>query len=460
MLINNTLKANILNFLFIVFASCFLGSMIIVYDIRAVALVGLIVFVLIAFTRKEYAFYFLLASRSIIDAFYNIEVAGGVRTTHYLGALVGILFIFYVLVEKHNIFRIGVNKYFLPFIFFSIIPIFFTKNIFNGFTDWFKMLQGFFILNMAILIVLSAGNDYKKRMNIICWCMIMALLLPAVMFLKNYVQGVHVVMGGIERYSTFGPIVNAFSYYLLAVFPICLFFYSNSMKKSEKLFWFVLMAILLLFIYKTNTRNVWIGIASLIFVWNLVRKNFKVIFSFLGVFILLVLYDTSVQDRFKDMHEIFSGKIFFDLNPRLLSQRIGIWQSNLHWFFYKSTIIEKLFGNGYDIKLKVPNLNPYSNDPIKAHNNYLTLLMTTGIFGLVTYYLYIFKLFQESFKLLRRTKDIYFKNLAQIFVSVLSTYVIVCFFTHMIYKVNFHYFFSALAGLVIAANILEDKNAS
>ncbi len=461
MLINNTLRASTLNSLFVVFASCFLGSMIIVYDIRAVALVGLVAFVLIAVTRKEYAFYFLLASRSIVDSFYNTEAAGGVRITHYLGALVAALFIIYVLIEKHNIFHLGVNKYLLLFAFLSAIPILFTKSMYNGFVDWFKMLQGFFIINLTIMVVLDTDTTIcKKRMNTICWCMIIALLLPSVLFLKNYVQGVHVVMGGVTRYSTFGPIVNAFSYYLLAVFPVCLFFYSNSMKKAEKVFWLVLMAILLFFIYKTYTRNVWIGVAVLILVWNLVRKNFKFVFPLLGVFILLVICDASVRDRFKDINEIFSGKSFYDLDPRLLSQRIGIWQSNLHWFFNKSTIIEKFFGNGYDVTLKIPNLNPWNDDPVMQHSNYLTLLMMTGICGLVAYYLFIFKLFQESLKLLRRTKDIYFKNLAQVFISVLSSYVMVCFFTHMIWKINFQYFFSALAGLIIAANYFEETDAN
>ncbi len=461
MFIKNSIRANIANLSICVFIAYLLSAMIITYDIKATALVGFVVFVLIAITRKEYAFYFLLASRSIIDSFYSAEAAGGVRITHYLGALVGVLLIIFVLIEKRNVFRVSVNKYLMLFALLSTIPILFTSSKYNGFVDWFKMLQGFFIINLTIMVVLDTDTTIcKKRMNIICWCMVLALLLPSVLFIKNYAQGVQVMMGGVARYSTFGSIVNAFSYYLLAIFPVCLFFYSNSTQRSRKLYWLVLMAILLLFVYETNTRNVWIGLATLIFVWNLVRRNYKVIYSFLGVFVVLLIFEPSIRDRFKDIYEIINAKSFYDLDPRLLSQRIGVWQSNLQWFFHKSNIIEKLFGNGYDVTLKIPNLNPWNDNPIMQHSNYLTLLMMTGIFGLVAYYLYIFKLFQVSFKVLRRTKDVYFKNLAQIFISVLSSYVIVCFFTHMIWKINFHYFFSALAGLIVAVEIFEETKAS
>lgn len=461
MLLNNTLRENILICLFVVFASCLLGSMIMVYDIMVIVPIGLVTLLLIIYTRIDYIFYFLLASRSIVDAFFNVESGGHIRITHLLGAFVGVIFIIYFMKVKYNVIRLGVNKFFLSFMGISVLPIFLTSNMFAGFADWFKLLQGFLFINLAAMVVLDTeGALCKKRMNIICWCMIMALLLPSILFLKNYFQGVHVEMGGIERYSTFGSVVNTFSYYLLAVFPICLFFYSNSVKKSEKIFWFVVMAILLFFIYKTYTRNVWIGIAILIFAWNLIRKNFKIIFCLLGVSILLIIFDDSVQDRFKDIFVFLEGKSFYELDPRLLSNRIGIWQENLRWFFQKSTIIEKLFGNGFDIARKIPNPHPYGIYGSEAHNNYLALLMNTGIFGLVTYCLYISCLVQESLKLLRRTKDIYFKNLAQIFMSVVFTYIVVCFFTHMIWKVNFQYFFSTLAGLVIAANILEEKNAS
>jgi hypothetical protein len=333
----------------------------------------------------------------------------------------------------------------------------------EGFASWLKLLQPILIINVTILVILAVENElFKKRVNAICWCTIAAFLIPFILFLKNYLQGTHNVMGGYERYSTIGSYTNLFSYYLFSTFPICLFFYSISTIRSRKIFWLVFMTILLFCVYKTYTRNIWIGVTILLLTWNLLRGNFKIIFPLIGMSGLFVIFSPDVRDRFGDLSVILDSlksKGFFSLDPQLLSGRIGNWQRNLYYFLYKTTLIEKLLGSGFDVKLAVSNLSilSYYADPNDEHSNYLTLLMNTGICGLFVYCLFIFKLFQESFKLLRKTKDFYIKNLAQIFISLLCAYVIVCCFTHMIWKINYQYYFSAFAGLVIAANILEDK---
>ena len=51
--------------------------------------------------------------------------------------------------------------------------------------------------------------------------------------------------------------------------------------------------------------------------------------------------------------EVLTGEGFFELDPRLLSNRIRVWQANIRYFLDESTIINKLIGNGYDIKLRI-----------------------------------------------------------------------------------------------------------
>ncbi|NOG43132.1 O-antigen ligase family protein [Candidatus Brocadia sinica] len=459
MLIKSAINEKSLNTFFVGLISCFFGIMILQYDFKAFAILGAMTFLLIFFTKIEYAFYFLLASRSIVDVFYDVEAAGDVRITQYMGVSVAALSLCYFLFSGYNVFRLSVNKVYGVFMGLSIIPIFFTQDFITGFGYWLKLLQGFLILNITILVVLKMEDkSYKKRMNAVCWCIIIALLIPFVLFLRNYLKGIHTELGGYIRYSTqdFGGYTNNFSYYLLAVFPIFLFFYSKSVKNSGKVLWFIILAIMLFIIYQTYTRNVWIGIAVLLLVWNLVRKNFKITVPVLCLIIFMAVFNPTVRDRFSDIYVILKTGSFFRLDPDLLSARIGIWQANFDYFLNYSTIIKKLFGNGFDIQSKIANLR--LKDSIPEHNNYLTLLMTTGICGLSVYSLYLFTLFRESFKLFRYTKQFYFKCLSVVFISVLFAYVIICFFTHMLWKINFQYYFSAFAGLVIAANILEEKN--
>ena len=111
-----------------------------------------------------------------------------------------------------------------------------------------------------------------------------------------------------------------------------------------------------------------------------------------------------------------------------------------------------MFGSGYDVYLKIGGYRSGRSGP--EHNNYLTLLMSTGIFGLTFYLFYIVKLFHESLRLLKNTTDVYLRNLARVFISLLVSYVIISSASHMLWKITYQYYFAVFSGLVIAGNIL------
>jgi hypothetical protein len=435
--------------------------MILEYGIKAFALLGLMSVFLVLVIKVEYVFYFLLASRGIIDELYDVEAMGNIRITQSIAIFIVVLFSSYFIITGYNIFRSGVNKVYLLFILITFSAVLASADLISAFGDWLKLLQIILILNMATIVVLKTeDHSYKKRIITIFWCIIIALFVPYISFLNNIIHGNYIMMKGYSRFADIGGYANSFSYSLLAAFPICLFFYTISSKRSKKIFWLVFMGIMLITIYKTYTRNVWIGVAIIFLTWNLIRKNFKLIVICLVAGIIIVSFNPEVRDRFSEFSEILSTENISNMDPKLLSGRVERWQTNLKYFINESTFIEKLFGNGFDVKSKVASIYLGIGDTAEhfEHNNYLTLLMNTGIFGLCTYCLFIFKMFEEAFKLLRRTHDIYFKTLAQIFISVLSSYVVISFFTHMLWKVNYQYYFCTLAGLVIAANILEEKN--
>jgi len=408
--------------------------------------------------KAEYTFYIILISRGIIDIYYNLEAAGNVRVTRILGILIIGLFSFYFISKRYHIFQLRINKIYGIFLLSSFIPVLFTYNLMSGFGNWLKINQGFFFLNMTILLVLAAKDGlYKKRISVLCWCITIAVLIPYMLFLKNIIHGQHEIRAGYIRYATFGSYGNFFSYCLLSLFPICLFFYSMSAKRKDKIIWFISILIIFITIYKTYTRNAWLGAIIILLTWCLLRKNLKGIFFIFGLCVLVFIFNPSVQDRFSDINKLFNNRIASSTeSDKLLSGRYSIWKSNIEYFIYNSSMTEKMFGNGYDVYEKVHVSHPYLED-INEHNNYLTLLMNTGICGLFLYSFFIFMLFRESFKLLLRTKEKYFKDFSQVFISVLFAYVIMCFSTAMILKTNYQYYFSVLAGFVIAANILEEK---
>jgi len=449
-----TIDSHGLNLFLTVLVAFVFGLLVLELNLNILIVFALGVFVVFFFTKTEYVFYFLLASRSIIDIFFNAEVSGGLRVTQVIGALVPSLILFYLIIARYNLFKLNINKIYGIFLFFAIFPIFFTQNLTFGFASWLKLLQGFVVFNMTIFLILRGGRElYQQKANRICWSIIIATVVPYILFIKNAVQGSYIISGGYARYADIGAYPNVFSYYLLAVFPVCLFQYSMAVKEKEKNIWRILMAFMLVTIYMTYTRNVWIGITVLLIVWYLLRKKHLIVFSIIAFCSTAIVFSSDVQRRLNDLYLIFQTKNFFDLDPTLLSSRVGIWQTNLNYFIAKSTFTEKFFGNGFDIADRVAVT--FLNQSIPEHSTYLTFLMATGVCGVFMYYSYIFELFREAFKLFRRAKEKYLKNLASIFIAFLFSYVITCAATHMMAKINFQYYFSALAGLVVAANIFE-----
>jgi len=441
---------------FAVLVAVFVGLTILTFDFKSIVILGLAAFAIFALVKMEYTFYFILAGRSVLDIFYQAETAGDVRITQFVAVIITVLFLFYFLTTRYNPLQTSVNKIYLAFLAFAILSVFLSKSPFSGFIDWLKLLQGFLFLNMTILLILKDGEDlYIKKIKAVCWSAIISLFIPYILFLKNVIQGVHIEMGGYERYFTFGSYANLFSYYLLAVFPFCIFLRSITSEKPKKMAWVIFMVLIILTIYKTYTRNVWLGIAVLLFVWNLIRKRTKLTLALIVFLILVMAFNPTVQDRLKDAYILLNSNSFYNMDPGLLSSRIGIWQSNVRYFMKESSLLNKLLGNGFDVQTET-TINDMAF-AMPEHNNYLTILMATGIIGLVLYCSYILKLLWEGLKLLRRTNAVYPKHIAQVFVPLVCAYLVVSFFTHMIWKLNFQYFFSVLAGIVVGINILDER---
>jgi hypothetical protein len=421
-------------------------------------------FVLFFFNRIEHAFYFLLIIRSVLDLFLYEYSFAGFSIPQLVGGLFSVLVAVYFVFSRYNIFALGINRIYGCFIFFSFLPVFLNKDFVLGMGYWLRWLQGFLVLNLTVLIIVKAGEAYKRKINMLCWGVILSIVLPYVLFTYNYINGITVVYKGVVRYFTYGTYENEFSYYMLAIFPYCLFLYSIADRSSKKIAWLISLLIMLYTIYINNTRNVWIGVSVILLVWAVVKKQYKVLFILLLLGALIVAFTPNVAHRMNDVVDVldvilYSDKGFFEWDPTLMNRRIGLWQNNLRYFLDESSYVEKLVGNGVE-NLKKNIVRVISGGARRGddeHNNYLILLMNTGLIGTTLYFVFFFKLFHESFKLLKETNDKYFKSIASIYIPVLCSYIVCGMGTHLITKLTYIYFFSILGGIVIAGNIITKR---
>lgn len=461
MLINKVINDKFFKLIIVGFISYYFGLMILQYDVKIIALLGLAVFVIIYFIKIEYAFYFIIISRTFVEVYYTLEVGEDVRLTQLIGTLLVSLFLFYfVVVNRENIFNLGVNKIYACFLILSIPAIFLSESLIYGIGYWFRLFQGFLFFNITILIVTSAGNElFKKKITIICLCVIIAILYPYFLFFENYIQG-NIILGTgkIDRYSEFAATYNHFSYFLFFVFPFCVLLRSATVKLKKTLLTIFIGVIIYTIFFLSFTRNIWIAFFVFLLTWNILKKKYLFISLIIGAAILMLMVNSVYRERLGDIYIVLSGGDFFKLDPMLFSGRVGTWQGNINHFFNHSTLMEKMFGNGFDIRYRVEL--PQTVKPMETHNNYIFLLMNTGIFGLIFYLLFLFRMFQESFRLLKRTKDIYLASIARIAICLLFGYVSISIVTHILLLLLAQYYFSIFLGFVIACNIIEKRRES
>ena len=97
------------------------------------------------------------------------------------------------------------------------------------------------------------------------------------------------------------------------------------------------------------------------------------------------------------------------------------------------------------------------NQPILEHNNYLTLLMTMGIVGLLSYCTFLGALFKSGIHLIHRANNKFQQYYGEVAVEFIVAYIVISFFTHVINKVSFQMYFSTIIGILIGLNILKEK---
>ena len=334
-----------LTFCVAILISLALGLLTLSIEYKVLIIIGSLFFLLFFIQRTDFAFCFILSTRSLFDLFSQAEVGQSVRINQYLGVLLSFLLFFYLIFVRHNFFSTRPMRIYAFFILVSFVPLFMMNDLLVGSAFWMKILQAYFVFNFTVWLVVRSSDHCQKTINMILIGLLIGIILPYILFVKNFIFGTDIIKGGYERYSALGEGANTFSYYLLSVFPICLLYSSLSDHIwQKKIIWRAILIGILLTAYMTFTRNVWIGFAVILITRNVVRKQYKFILYVLCGIVILTSLSHTVQDRFKDIIVLFNADSFFDLPPNLMSMRIGIWQANMKYFLYYCPFVHQMIG--------------------------------------------------------------------------------------------------------------------
>lgn len=297
------------------------------------------------------------------------------------------------------------TKMFIILILFFVVNLFsllYTKDLFYG----LKRIEGFLpLLYLAFSYCVFSKMELRfERKFVENWILIFNgsnFVFLIIVSLYFYYQNIPITYNTIRTVFNEIPLINMHPIYLSITSVLglmsCIYIFRNNVKKGSFL---IVVNVLLLFL--TGARATFIGFFMILFlVLFFGRLSLKIKFS-VGVVSCFLIYflfafNSDFKKRFREMIIPVS---YSKVNPNnSTSVRIAVWDCGIQKI--KSSNI--LIGNGigdvpsvlqqcYDAQY--PELEKYYN----THNQYFSIIIGTGLIGLLSFLLFFVYLFIDALK--------------------------------------------------------------
>lgn len=357
----------------------------------------------------------------IVDLIIFLTVYLSSAKSLYLGSLLLLIYIFYFIIFKHVNFKDF--KPYLVFIFEFFILIFLGIISLNS-SNTHDILRDAIYFIYPLLCIIYGSLFFKKMsiqkiFNLIIFSGIFVSITPLLSFVRNpmlfqdSLREIRIDNG------------NGYIASIIALIILLLIYNPFKIKKVTNFFSiFVLLCALLLSFSRTSYI---VGILGLFFFYFFSKNKIK---NLNTIFILLIFSTFALSFVPKEIINDFTKKILNGANEVTGSQ-LWDWQSiNENWrgyenfkavqLFKNSSIFNKIFGFGLGsylpIDLEILLSGKYYSAIPLLHNEYFTMLLKTGIVGLMLNIVIHIQLLYKSYKI----KDHYAKWFAIFLTIVLS----------------------------------------
>ena len=346
---------------------------------------------------------------------YPIAILTGNFVINSFIITIGTLSFFKFLLKKDLFFQYKNILLLLLFFFITlIINLFFTNNIFLSYE---RVLKFFFVIFFIISFKFLLTSNYKN-IDIVykTWCIFFVIVLVDLMieyFLGKNIFGQTSIMPG--RLGSFTGKESVIGHYF---FGFCLIFLSYLKKIIKRVDLNILIAITLIvfsFIIGERSNFIKTFIAITLFIFIVYEVNYKVkILTFF--FILVTCYTV-----FLNLDHRYKQRYFNQVKLIFSSNGVNQYLDNSKYGAHRNVAKEIFFDNpmfGVGIKNfrvesanKIYNNLEHKKNHLRASNHphelYYEFLSETGIFGLISFLIFIFISIISSFKNFLQYKNIY-----------------------------------------------------
>lgn len=280
------------------------------------------------------------------------------------------------------------TKLLLPFICFSLIStiLFFDFNI----IAYLKIVSYFLITGSIFNCIKTLITcDQIKTINylfyfFLTFCSINILLIP---FSHFYFSSF--------RFMGVFANPNGLAMAICGILPFVVYSKHEGLIQIRKTYFYLFIGIIFIMMILTASRTSLISL--LMFIILVFKSRVKILLIFLIVLFFFFYYLDLININFINDIEIIVNVIRFD-TISTASGRLDIWS-----VAFKEILKNPIFGNGFTYDVNFIQNYGISNFGINypreyggIWNSYLSLLLNTGILGLLSYLFFLFKMWQLS----------------------------------------------------------------
>lgn len=364
--------------------------------------------------KPKYGLFLLLISRPIIDnidAFWTAKIPffEGLNVLKIIGIILPIILISVCFLKKLDgaqkdifFFKYRTANYYFLFLIACLPAVAFSGHVVLHAGDWLKFFTLWAILIFS-LNYLHTEKDFKQ----VFLCVIISSIYPLIGFIFDFITDNTVMLNGYERYIAGYPNQGVVSTFLVCFIPAYLFFIFDTKNKKLSILLTIILLFLFICIVSTLSRTSIYVSFVLLMLFLLFRRKYYFFLGILSLAVIAIICIPELRGRITSTFSAFLHiKEMFGVNPSkydyLMTGRFLIYREVITTLLYKSSVLNLIFGFGYDIPLK---LAAWADS---AHNDFLQITFRYGIFSAILFYFFISSVL---FNKLNHKEDLFFQTM-------------------------------------------------
>jgi O-antigen ligase len=403
-------------------------------------------FVLLALVDTRVAVLALLLVRATLDVTTTVPLlsasgSSNVNANALMSLLVVALGLSHIAINRIDIWRIPLVKPFAAFVAITFVSIAVAPDHNRALQDWLRIF-GTLMVYVLCVDLMRDRRDRRWLLRVVLLSAVVPLVLGVYQYFTD--TGDHGTSGFNRIIGTFVH-PSPYAFYLVQLVPLALVIFMHTRSRLARVALIVMIPALMFSIYATQTRGAWVGVVAMIIVFLWVRARWTMVFVpfVLGAMFFAV---PSVRARISEINSGTCESAAYCQSSVLWREKQ--WQDAVH-----VASLPELATVGAGLGAVDVTLGNFT------HNEYVRLLVETGVLGLVATVVLYKGLFDITLKGYREGATPYERDLMLAFMMALIARFVMAAADNILVLVVLEWYFWAFAGAVVVESGVYDRFA-